>query len=132
MVLKTTLDDLYIAVAEPRRRDIIKLLAGGIGNRGLLEAGEAEQGQGVNSLAARLRLPQPTVSKHLRVLREAGIVSVNKRGRQRLYRLNPMGLKPAFDWVAEFEHFWASQLQRIKQRAERSHAQRQKRSSITN
>jgi DNA-binding transcriptional ArsR family regulator len=59
------------------------------------------------------------VSKHLRVLRQVGIVSVSKRGQRRLYRLNAKELKPVHDWVKAFERYWSQQLDRIKERAER-------------
>lgn len=96
--------DAFNAVAEPRRRQIIDLLAGGE--------------RPVNDVVAVLGLGQPQVSKHLRVLREVGLVSVRGAGKQRLYRLNPERLKPIHDWVATFERFWDHQLDRIKQRAE--------------
>jgi DNA-binding transcriptional ArsR family regulator len=96
--------DAFNAVAEPRRRQIIDLLAGGE--------------RPVNDVVAVLGLAQPQVSKHLRVLREVGLVSVRGAGKQRLYRLNPERLKPIHDWVATFERFWDHQLDRIKQRAE--------------
>jgi len=98
--------DVFSAIAEPRRRELIGLLAGG---------GERAVGQ----LVRRLRIPQPAVSKHLGVLRRAGIVSVSRRGRSRLYRLNPRELKPVHDWVKTFERYWGHQLDRIKERAER-------------
>jgi DNA-binding transcriptional ArsR family regulator len=66
-----------------------------------------------------LGLPQPSVSKHLSVLRKVGIVSVTKRGQIRLYRLEPAELKPIADWVKRYEQFWTHQLNRIKERAER-------------
>ena len=100
-----TTSDVFNAIAEPRRRRIIELLA---------EGGE----QPVNDLVHRLRLPQPAVSKHLGVLRRVRLVSVNRHGRRRLYRLNPRELKPVHDWVKHYERFWSHQLGRIKQRAE--------------
>ena len=100
-----TTSDVFNAIAEPRRRRIIEVLARG---------GELP----VNDLVQRLRLPQPAVSKHLRVLRSVRLVSVNRRGRRRLYRLNPRELKPVHDWVKHYERFWSRQLDRIKARAE--------------
>jgi DNA-binding transcriptional ArsR family regulator len=87
-----TTADAFNAVAEPRRRDILRVLA----------AGERP----VNDLVHALGLPQPQVSKHLRVLREVGAVEVRDEGRQRLYRLNGRALKPIFDWVKDYERFW--------------------------
>ena len=63
-------------------------------------------------------MPQPAVSKHLRVLRKVGLVSVSKRGQLRLYRLNAKELKPVYDWVKTYERYWTHQLGQIKQRAE--------------
>src|SRR5687768_1973108 len=101
-----TISDAFSAVAEPRRRRIIDVLARGGASP-------------VGDLVHRLRLPQPAVSKQLAVLRRAGVVSAARDGRRRLYRLNPSALKPVHDWLKPFEKFWTSQLDRIKQRAER-------------
>ena len=105
MARAATTSDVFNAIAEPRRRQIIELLARG---------GE----HGVGELAGELRIPQPAVSKHLRVLRQVRLVSVNRRGRRRVYRVNAQELKPVHDWVKNFERFWTQQLSRIKQRAE--------------
>jgi len=101
-----TTTDVFNAIAEPRRREIIDMLRGG-------------RAHAVGDLVDRLRLPQPAVSKHLGVLRKVGIVSVSKRGQQRLYQLNAKELKPVHDWVKTYERFWSHQLAQIKQRAER-------------
>ena len=100
-----TTSDVFNAIAEPRRREIIDLLAG---------SGEMP----VGDLVRRLRLPQPAVSKHLGVLRTVRLVSVNRRGRRRLYRLDAQQLKPVHNWVKKYERFWEHQLDRIKRRAE--------------
>ena len=100
-----TTSDPFNAIAEPRRRRIIEVLA-------------RSPEQAVNELITRLQMPQPAVSKHLGVLRKVGLVSVSKRGQQRLYRLNGEGLKTVHDWVKNFERLWAHQLGRIKERAE--------------
>jgi DNA-binding transcriptional ArsR family regulator len=108
-----TTSDVFNAIAEPRRREIIDLLARG---------GE----QGVNELVGALRLPQPAVSKHLSVLRRVRLVTASRRGRRRVYRLNPAELKTVHDWVKHYERFWTQQLSRIKDRAEqRAREQRQ-------
>ena len=101
----STTSDVFNAIAEPRRRRIIELLA---------DSGE----QAVGELVGQMRLPQSAVSKHLRVLRAVRVVSVHRRGRRRLYRLNPERLKPVHEWVKSFERYWSHQLGRIKQRAE--------------
>ena len=100
-----TTSDVINAIAEPRRREIIDLLATG---------GE----RAVGDLVGALRMPQPAVSKHLGVLRRVRIVSVSRRGRRSLYRLNARVLKPVHDWTKTFERFWSHQLARIKQHAE--------------
>lgn len=102
--------DVFTAIAEPRRRQILDLLA---------RRGESPVGDVVTAL----RLPQPAVSKHLGMLRSIGVVAVRRQGQSRLYRLNGQGLKPVHDWVVMFEQFWAAQLERIKARAERRAAQ---------
>ena len=105
MARSSTTSDAFNAVAEPRRRQILDLLGGGE--------------RPVNDVVASLGLAQPQVSKHLRVLRTVGLVSVRGSGRQRLYKLNAERLKPIHEWVRTFEKFWDHQLDRIKDRAER-------------
>jgi DNA-binding transcriptional ArsR family regulator len=92
MARAATTTDAFNAVAEPRRRQILDLLA----------AGERP----VNDLVERLGLAQPQVSKHLRVLREVGLVHVRDEGRRRLYRLNAEPLKPIHDWLNGYEQAW--------------------------
>src|SRR6476661_1735414 len=100
-----TTSDVFNAIAEPRRRLIIEMLA---------DTGELP----VGDLVRRLRMPQPAVSKHLGVLRSVRLVSVNRRGRSRVYRLDARQLKPVHDWVKHYERFWGHQLDRINRRAE--------------
>jgi DNA-binding transcriptional ArsR family regulator len=88
-----TTTDAFNAVAEPRRREILDLVAG--------------RERSVGELVGLLGLAQPQVSKHLRVLREVGAVSVRDEGRQRLYRLNGSALKPIHDWVKVHEQTWS-------------------------
>src|SRR5262245_61050035 len=92
MARAPTTTDAFNAVAEPRRRQILAALVGGE--------------LSVNDLVARLRMAQPQVSKHLRVLREVGLVDARVDGRQRMYRLDGRPLKPIHDWVKEFEATW--------------------------
>lgn len=92
MARAPTTTDAFNAVAEPRRRQILDALVGGE--------------LSVNDLVARLRMAQPQVSKHLRVLREVGLVDARTDGRQRMYRLDGRPLKPIHDWVKEFEATW--------------------------
>jgi DNA-binding transcriptional ArsR family regulator len=92
MARAATTTDAFNAVAESRRREILEVLA----------AGERP----VNDLVTALGIAQPQVSKHLRVLREVGLVTVRDEGRQRLYRLNGVPLKPIYDWVKRYEQTW--------------------------
>ncbi len=105
MARATTTSDVFNAIAEPRRREIVEVLA----RRG---------GLAVGALVLALGLPQPAVSKHLGVLREVGVVSVIKQGKQRVYNLEAEKLKTVHDWVKSFEALWSHQLDRIKVRAE--------------
>jgi DNA-binding transcriptional ArsR family regulator len=94
-----TTTDAFNAVAEPRRRQILDALAGGE--------------RPVNDLVSLLGLAQPLVSKHLRVLREVGLVASREVGRQRLYRLNGHPLKPIHDWVKNYERSWSERFDRM-------------------
>ncbi len=93
MARAATTTDAFNAVAEPRRRQILDVLA----------AGERP----VNDLVDTLGVAQPQVSKHLRVLREVGLVTAREQGRQRVYRLNGRPLKPIHDWVKDYERTWS-------------------------
>ncbi len=92
MARAATTADAFNAVAEPRRRQILDLLAGGE--------------RPVNDIVGLLGLGQPQVSKHLKVLREVGLVNARQEGRQRVYRLNGRSLKPIHDWVKNYEQTW--------------------------
>lgn len=94
-----TTSDAFNAVAEPRRRRILELLA----------AGERPVGE----LVERLAVPQPVVSKHLRVLREVGLVTVREQGRLRLYRLDPAPLTSLHGWLADIERLWNDRFDRL-------------------
>lgn len=102
----STTSDAFNAVAEPRRRDILNYLA--------------LQERPVGDIVLTLRLPQPSVSKHLRVLRDVGLVRTRRHGRRILYRTNAEAIRPLHDWTKTFERFWQHQLLRIKERAEAS------------
>ena len=99
MARAATTADAFNAVAEPRRRQILDVLAGGE--------------QPVNDLVATLGLAQPQVSKHLRVLREVGLVDVREEGRQRMYSLNGRPLKPIHDWIKNYERAWNERFDRL-------------------
>lgn len=99
MARAATTTDAFNAVAEPRRRQILDLLA----------AGERP----VNDLVELVGVAQPVVSKHLRVLREVGLVDVRDVGRQRMYRVNGRPLEPIHDWVTRYERSWTRRLDRL-------------------
>jgi DNA-binding transcriptional ArsR family regulator len=99
MARAATTADAFNAVAEPRRRQILDVLSDGE--------------RPVNDLVRVLGLAQPQVSKHLRVLREVGVVDVREDGRQRLYRLNGPALKPIHDWVKNYERSWSERFDEL-------------------
>ena len=99
MARAATTTDAFNAVAEPRRRQILDVLAGGE--------------RPVNDLVSVLQLGQPQVSKHLRVLREVGLVDVRDEGRKRIYRLNGRSLKPIHDWVKNYERMWSERFDQL-------------------
>jgi len=99
MARAATTTDAFNAVAEPRRRQILDALADGE--------------QPVNHLVGLVGLSQPVVSKHLRVLREVGLVEVRDAGRRRLYRVDSLPLKPIHDWVASYQRSWEGRLERL-------------------
>jgi DNA-binding transcriptional ArsR family regulator len=99
MARAATTTDAFNAVAEPRRREILDLLARGE--------------RPVNDLVRELGLGQPQVSKHLRVLREVGLVDVREDGRHRLYRLDGRPLKSIHEWVKNYEQAWNERFDRL-------------------
>ncbi len=72
----------------------------------------------MGDIVASLGLEQPSVSKHLRVLRDVGLVQVRRDGRRMLYRTKAEAIRPLYEWTKTFERFWQHQLSRIKERAE--------------
>ena len=100
-----TTSDAFNAVAEPRRREILTYLA-------LKE-------RPVGDIVKSLRLEQPSVSKHLRVLKDVGLVHERRDGRRIFYRTNAQAIRPLHEWTSTFERYWAQQLSRIKERAEK-------------
>ena len=93
MARAATTTDAFNAVAEPRRREILDALAGGE--------------RSVTDLVEHLGVAQPVVSKHLRVLREVGLVGVRDEGRARIYRLEAGPLRAVYDWVKGYERLWS-------------------------
>jgi len=101
MARAATTSDAFNAVAEPQRRRILVLLKG--------------RERPVNELARALRITQPRTSKHLRVLREVGLVRVREAGQQRLYGLDARGLQPVHEWVIGFEQYWNENFERLNE-----------------
>jgi DNA-binding transcriptional ArsR family regulator len=104
MARASTTSDAFNAVAEPRRREILIYLA----------AAERPVGE----IVAALGMEQPSVSKHLRVLRDVGLVRMRCKGRQKLYRTNSEAIRPLHEWAGAFERYWQHQLNRVKDLAE--------------
>ena len=109
MARAATTSDAFNAVAEPRRRAILAFLA--------------DREQPVTAIVVALAFEQPSVSKHLRVLRDVGLVRMRRDGRRKLYRTNAAAIRPLHEWTGEFERFWRHQLTRVKQGAEAKMAQ---------
>jgi len=99
MARAATTSDVFNAIAEPQRRDILVLL----------RAGERP----VTEVAHELGMAQPGASKHLRVLREVGLVRDRKAGKQRLYGLDARGLRTVHEWTDGFERFWNESFDRL-------------------
>lgn len=104
MARAATTSDAFNAVAEPRRREILNYLA--------------VQERPVGDIVDELGLDQPSVSKHLRVLRNVGLVSVRREGRKKIYKINGEAIRPLHEWAETFARLWRHQLNRIKIRAE--------------
>ena len=104
----STTSDPFNAIGEARRRDILVFLAGS----------ERSVGEIVDAMS----MPQPSVSKHLKVLKDVGLVDVRRDGRQMLYCANSDAIRPLHEWTKTFERFWSHQLARVKERAEQKAA----------
>ena len=115
MARAATTSDAFNAVAEPRRRAILIHLA--------------DKEHTVNDIVVALRMEQPSVSKHLKVLRDVGLVRVRRNGRHMMYRTNAEAIKPLYEWAQFFEKFWSHQLNRIKERAEAKARERERQSN---
>ena len=104
MARAATTSDAFNAVAEPRRREILNYLA-------LAE-------RSVGEIVDELGLEQPSVSKHLRVLKDVGLVRARREGRHMWYQTNAQAIRPLHEWTGLFEKLWRQQLLRVKERAE--------------
>lgn len=96
---------VFRALADPTRRAIISMLADGA--------------RPIGDIAAEFDMTRPAVAKHLNILREGGVISVERQGRERINRLNPDGLKTAADWLNYFDRFWDDRLAKLKTEVER-------------
>jgi len=114
-----TRSDVFNAVAEPQRRAILEFLA--------------PVERAVGDVVSELGLPQPSVSKHLRVLSDVDLVRARREGRRILYRTNSDAIRPLHEWAGAFQRYWGRQLLRIKDRAEAAHraTRAERRTSIT-
>ncbi len=112
MARAKTTEDAFNAISEPKRRQLLEALGG--------------KELSVNELVERLGWPQPTVSKHLGVLKQVGLVSERREGRQRLYRINAEQLKPVHDWVTPFERFWQESYERLDEYLEKAQGKENK------
>jgi DNA-binding transcriptional ArsR family regulator len=101
-----TTADIFNAVAESQRRDILVYLA--------------PRERHVSDIVAKFNVSQPSVSKHLKVLRHVGLVDVRRDGRQMFYRANADAIRPLQEWTGIFQQYWSHQLTRVKERAERN------------
>lgn len=99
MARAATTTDAFNAIAEPRRRHILDLLT--------------EGEKSVNDIVVELPVSQPQVSKHLKVLKDVGLVESRTEGRKRLYRLDALALKPVHDWIKDYERLWNERLDRL-------------------
>src|SRR5436190_9622193 len=99
------MESVFAIIAEPNRRAILSLLA--------------SSQQSVGAIERRLRMPQPAVSKHLRVLREAGFVESTVDAQRRLYRLKPKPLQEVDDWLDQFRQFWSERVDALERHLDR-------------
>lgn len=93
-------NDVFSAVGNPHRRRILDLLLA--------------QPQSVGTLAASFEMSRPSVSEHLKVLKDAGLVTEERQGRERIYRVDPRTLRPVVDWLSPYESFWRESLKDLK------------------
>jgi DNA-binding transcriptional ArsR family regulator len=97
--------EVFGAISHPARRRMLDLLVGG--------------DRAVNAIAADFEMSRPAVSQHLRVLLEAGLVTEQRHGRERRYRLAPERLGPVRDWLSHYERFWDDHFSRLRQHLEK-------------
>ena len=96
---------VFRALADPTRREIVSMLADGP--------------RPIADIAAQFEMTRPAVAKHLAILKEGGLISVQRKGREQINRLNPKALKTAADWLAYFDRFWDERLAKLKEAVEK-------------
>jgi DNA-binding transcriptional ArsR family regulator len=101
----TSQPEVFGAISHPARRRMLDLLADG--------------DRAVNAIAANFEMSRPAVSQHLRLLLDAGLVSEQRCGRERRYRLAPERLGPVRDWLSHYERFWDDHFSRLKRQLEK-------------
>ncbi len=101
-----TVDDVFTAVANGHRRRLLDLLL--------------DEPQSVSALAAHFDMRRPSVSEHLKVLKDAGLVSEERRGRERIYRVDAQRLRPVADWLSPYEVFWRETLKDLRDHLDRN------------
>src|SRR5499427_8037839 len=103
--ISRAMESVFAVIAEPNRRAILRLLL--------------SSEQSVGEIERQLRMPQPTVSKHLRVLREAGVVEATVDAQRRVYRLRPEPLQEVDAWLAPFRQFWSAHVDALERHLDR-------------
>jgi DNA-binding transcriptional ArsR family regulator len=111
------MESIFEIIAEPNRRAILSLLV--------------SSQQSVGDIERRLQMSQPAVSKHLRVLREAGIVEATVDGQRRLYRLKPDSLREIDDWLKPFRQFWSAHVDALERHLDQTHKPKSKKTKTT-
>lgn len=95
---------IFRAISDPTRRSIMALLA--------------DRDQSLNAIAANYEMTRPAVTKHLKILKEGGLVAVRAEGRERIHSLRPQALKTVSDWLSFYSQFWDEKLANLKQAVE--------------
>lgn len=109
--------DVYRAIADPNRRVVLDVLARGE--------------HSVSAILVRLLISQSALSQHLKVLREVGLVRQRRKGKERIYSLDPKPLEEVSDWIKQYEDFWKNKVAALAEHLERVHGPRKKESAKT-
>jgi DNA-binding transcriptional ArsR family regulator len=107
MTYHDTRQPIFRALADPTRRAILSMLA--------------ERERPIGDIASEFDMTRPAVAKHLKILKEGDLITVNQSGRERIHKLNPAPLKSASDWLNIFDQFWDDRLANLKQAVETSY-----------